>query len=300
MIKDFSQKSDLLERHTPVCLTQWVPPPPPGPPPIDRCAFWTFLAYCHSFEWMTSSSHIVSEYAYVCVPWVDFNLKLKSHFLGKRQVKKVTPVSLDLRSWYFKGRLYSEKSIDAESPIVIPYLGHTVLALIYISTLIQWYMLTPYCLLCEAAECETCDWNGILVYAVWKCFKLSLNLRIIMAVYKRRFYWNERAHVTNWDLFVIRFLIHYMYQKNLGRRSMIPTLSKQSVRTMVNWSMLSSGAIYLSIDLSIQPSIVLSGHAIVSMNAICLWIYLSIYRSIYLSIYLCWPIDLSDFLSKGN
>ena len=29
MFKDFSQKSDLLERHTPVCLTQWVPPPPP-------------------------------------------------------------------------------------------------------------------------------------------------------------------------------------------------------------------------------------------------------------------------------
>ena len=31
MFKDFSQKSDLLERHTPVCLTQCVPPPPPPP-----------------------------------------------------------------------------------------------------------------------------------------------------------------------------------------------------------------------------------------------------------------------------
>ena len=31
MFKDFSQKSDLLERHTPVCLTPRVPPPPPGP-----------------------------------------------------------------------------------------------------------------------------------------------------------------------------------------------------------------------------------------------------------------------------
>ena len=30
MFKDFSQKSDLLERHTPVCLTPRVPPPPPG------------------------------------------------------------------------------------------------------------------------------------------------------------------------------------------------------------------------------------------------------------------------------
>ena len=29
MFKDFSQKSDLLERHTPVCLTPRVPPPPP-------------------------------------------------------------------------------------------------------------------------------------------------------------------------------------------------------------------------------------------------------------------------------
>ena len=30
MFKDISQKSDLLERHTPVCLTPRVPPPPPG------------------------------------------------------------------------------------------------------------------------------------------------------------------------------------------------------------------------------------------------------------------------------
>ena len=29
MFKDFSQKSDLLERHIPVCLTPRVPPPPP-------------------------------------------------------------------------------------------------------------------------------------------------------------------------------------------------------------------------------------------------------------------------------
>ena len=55
MFKDFSQKSDLLERHTPVCLTPRVPPPPPPPghktlwardPVINEGRFWYPVSMC--------------------------------------------------------------------------------------------------------------------------------------------------------------------------------------------------------------------------------------------------------------
>ena len=55
MFKDFSQKSDLLERHIPVCLTPRVPPPPRAFRPYvvillvhsDHMLFyWSILSPC--------------------------------------------------------------------------------------------------------------------------------------------------------------------------------------------------------------------------------------------------------------
>ena len=51
MFKDFSQKSDLSERHIPVCLTPRVPPPPPPLWKVIGTCRWTGYVFAGHQYW---------------------------------------------------------------------------------------------------------------------------------------------------------------------------------------------------------------------------------------------------------
>ena len=67
MFKDFSQKSDLLERHTPVCLTPRIPPPPPGAEYCVICENYMLrIGNLGLKSWVSRAAH--TQYAYMEVP----------------------------------------------------------------------------------------------------------------------------------------------------------------------------------------------------------------------------------------